>query len=231
MPSILLIETATDVCSVAIARDENILAIRENHEPNVHSALLTVYVDEVLREAGLSPAMLSAVAVSIGPGSYTGLRIGLSAAKGLCFALDVPLISISTLQSLANGAKQLLNEKQEPETVIAALLDARRMEVYAGFYNERLEEIRAIQPDIIEAGIYDEILDHSKVYFCGNGIAKTQAVVQHPNAFFLEQVKPSARNMLLPALWKYADGQFEDVAYTEPVYLKEFYTHAPRKLL
>lgn len=217
MGIILNLETATTNCSVCISKDKQILAIRENNTPNYsHSEQLHVFINECLEEAGLLPEDLNAVAVSKGPGSYTGLRIGVSAAKGLCYALGIPLISIATLKSMASKKRSTKNE------LIIPVLDARRMEVYSAVFNSDLHQIRDTKAEIIDENSFELFYKNEKVTILGSGAEKIQSVVNHPNLFFDTQCVPSSKEMVSLAYEKYLQKEFEDVAYFEPYYLKNF---------
>lgn len=219
---ILNIETATTNCSVSISKEGKTIVLKENYDKNYsHAERLHVYIDEVLKEAGISANDLSAVAISKGPGSYTGLRIGVSASKGLCFALDKPLISISTLESLAHQVDCV-------DGVIIAMLDARRMEVYSAVFDSNHNQIRDTEAQIIDEQSFNSYLEKGKVYFIGNGVEKTKTVINHPNAIFVEGKLPSANEMSLLANKKFKIIEFEDVAYFEPYYLKDFVALKPR---
>ncbi|NOX48340.1 MAG: tRNA (adenosine(37)-N6)-threonylcarbamoyltransferase complex dimerization subunit type 1 TsaB [Chlorobi bacterium] len=229
MANILCIETATTTCSVALTQGGDILSIKETTEKNAHSAKLTLFIDEILKENKLAFSDLDAVTISKGPGSYTGLRIGVSTAKGLCYALDIPLISINTLQSLAWGmAKKHTDDKSGQETLFCPMIDARRMEVYAAVYDSNLKEVRETRADIIEANSFSDYLDQSRVIFFGDGADKCKGTIIHPNAVFMDGISPSAANMAIPAFQKYGQKKFEDVAYFEPFYLKDFIAGIPR---
>ena len=217
MALILNIETATKNCSVSISQDEEILAIRELNDGNYsHSENLHVFIDEVLKLANKSIEDIEAVAVSKGPGSFTGLRIGVSAAKGLCFSLDLPLISISTLTSLANAIKV------EEDELIIPLLDARRMEVYSAVFDHNYNEIRETKAEIIDKNSFEEFLNNGKVYFLGDGAFKCKDIIVHQNAVFLEGYFPTAKEMARLSSPKFKKNNTEDVAYFEPFYLKDF---------
>jgi tRNA threonylcarbamoyladenosine biosynthesis protein TsaB len=218
---ILNIETATEVCSVAMAQDGKLLSIRESGGSYTHSENITVFIDEVIRETGVSLNHIDAVAVSKGPGSYTGLRIGVSTAKGLCFALNKPLIAVNTLLSLANN---FLTTNYKPQTtnLLCPMLDARRMEVYCAVYDSALNEVVPTAAVIIDANSFEDILETNSVYFFGNGAMKCQSVLQHPNAIFVEDVYPSAAAMISLSEKLFAENKFEDTAYFEPFYLKDF---------
>lgn len=216
---LLLLETATPVCSVALACDSKVVAQRQSSEPNAHSARLSVFVQEVLDEAHLQPHDIDAVCVSSGPGSYTGLRIGVSSAKGFCYALSVPLLSVPTLHGMA---AQYFAAHPEYDGLVCPMIDARRMECYTAVYS-RQGEVKAVSADIIEPGIYDTYLDRGEVVFCGDGAEKTRPILGvHPNARYAPDFQISAAGMLPVALDKLAQGQIEDVAYFEPYYLKDF---------
>lgn len=219
----LLIETATHVCSVVLTENGKILARRESDTPNAHSAQLSVFIDEVLREAGLKPHQLEAIGVSAGPGSYTGLRIGVSTAKGLCYALDIPMVAVPTLLSMA-----VLYYRRHPDYhgLVCPMIDARRMECYTmmvGREDPTWTPLRDTQADVIVPGIYDEWLDKNEVMFIGDGSAKTRDILGvHPNARYDLDFVHSAEGMIDLAAKKLADGQTEDIAYYEPLYLKDF---------
>jgi tRNA threonylcarbamoyladenosine biosynthesis protein TsaB len=204
-----------------------LIALRENRSDHSHSSLLTVYVDEVIKEAGITLNDLDAVTVSEGPGSYTGLRIGVSAAKGFCYALDIPLIAMGTLISMTTG---IINfpEFAEEEFLFCPMLDARRMEVYCAIYNKKLETIKEITAEIIDVSSFSEMLAKNKIIFFGDGAEKCKELLQsNPNAFFMKDVYPSAKNMISLSLNKFSQKQFEDVVYFEPFYLKEFVAGKP----
>lgn len=217
---LLLIETATPVCSVALASDGEILAERSSAEPNAHSSRLSVFVNELMEQTGLVPAQLDAVCVSSGPGSYTGLRIGVSSAKGFCYALGKPLLAVPTLQGMA---AQYFAQHPDYRGLVCPMIDARRMECYTAIYESPFHEVRAVGADIIEPGIYDAYLDGSEVVFLGDGSEKTRNLLgSHPNARYDATFQISAAGMLPVALQKLQAGQEEDVAYFEPYYLKDF---------
>ena len=219
---ILNIETATTNCSVALSKEGKTIFLKEDYDKNYsHAERLHVYIDEVLKEAGIALNDLSAVAISKGPGSYTGLRIGVSAAKGLCFALDKPLISVSTLEALAHQVSC-------NEGVIVAMLDARRMEVYSAVFDCNYKRIRQTKAQILVEHAFSEYLEKGKVYFIGNGVEKTKDIINHPNAVFIENKLPSANDMSLLAYKKFKTNDFEDVAYFEPYYLKDFVALKPK---
>ncbi|MEL0652761.1 tRNA (adenosine(37)-N6)-threonylcarbamoyltransferase complex dimerization subunit type 1 TsaB [Algibacter sp. TI.3.09] len=219
---ILNIETATTNCSVSIAKDGETIVLKEDNDKSYsHAERLHVYIDAALKEVGITGADLSAIAISKGPGSYTGLRIGVSTAKGLCFALDKPLIAVPTLEALANQAP--VNHG-----VVVAMLDARRMEVYSAIYDSNYNEIRATEAQILDENAFAENLQNGKVYFIGNGVEKTKTLITNPNAIFIEDKLPSANEMSALAYKKYQNNNFEDVAYFEPYYLKDFVALKPK---
>ncbi|MDR5589399.1 tRNA (adenosine(37)-N6)-threonylcarbamoyltransferase complex dimerization subunit type 1 TsaB [Christiangramia sp. SM2212] len=216
MAIILCLETATTNCSVGIAKDGKLLSLKEDNSKNYsHAEKLHLFINEALSEAGISKNQLDAVAVSKGPGSYTGLRIGVSAAKGLCFSLDIPLISIPTLDLLAYKLK-------EEEGIFIAMLDARRMEVYSAVFNSHLEQVRDTQAQVLDENSFAEYLEKSKVHFIGNGVAKFEDICKNSNAIFHKQEFPSAKEMAEIAEFKHQKSDTEDVAYFEPYYLKDF---------
>lgn len=216
MALILCLETATTNCSVALSQDGALLALKEDKSNNYsHAEKLHVFIDEILKENNLNVTDLDAIAVSKGPGSYTGLRIGVSSAKGLCFSLDIPLISIATLASLA---AQVELEKG----FVIPMLDARRMEVYSAVFDEKLNEIRETKAEILDENSFTDYLEKDKTVFIGNGVEKFQAICTHSNAEFILDKLPSAREMCTLAEAKYKKSDTEDVAYFEPYYLKDF---------
>lgn len=219
---ILNIETATTNCSVSISKDGDTIVLKEDNDKSYsHAERLHVYIDEALKEAGINATDLKAIAISKGPGSYTGLRIGVSTAKGLCFALDKPLIAVPTLSALAN-------QVELESGVVVAMLDARRMEVYSAIYDSNYNEIRETQAQILDENAFAEYLQNGKVYFVGNGVEKTKALLSHPNAIFIEDKLPSANEMSVLSFKKYENNNFEDVAYFEPYYLKDFVALKPK---
>lgn len=230
MSCILNIETSTDVCSVAISDNGQVIFNKEDHSGPNHAVKLGVYVDEALSFIDAHGISLEAVAVSCGPGSYTGLRIGVSMAKGICYGRDVKLISIPTLELMA--VPVLLGEHPaEEDALIVPMLDARRMEAYAKVMDRALKEVRPIQADIVDAETYKEYLDRGTVYFFGNGAEKCMEVINHPNARLVKGIEPLAKNMAPLAEKRFVEGKFEDVAYFVPFYLKDFVAKMPKKLL
>lgn len=213
---ILNIETATKNCSVSIANKGKIISIKELNNGNYsHAEVLHPFIEEVVKESQLIFKNIEAVAVSKGPGSYTGLRIGVSAAKGLCFANNIPLISVNTLQSLASSITN-------SEGYIIPMIDARRMEVYADVFSAQYESLRGIKAEIITEDSYSTYLNKGLVTFLGDGALKCKSVITHKNALFIEDKFPSSEQMAVLSYEKYKDKTFEDVAYFEPFYLKDF---------
>lgn len=217
MALILCIETATTNCSVALGRDGETIALKEDYSDNYsHAERLHLYIREILEENDLSPVDLDAVAISKGPGSYTGLRIGVSAAKGLCFSLEVPLISVPTLRSLAD---QLSGGDSD---FIVPMLDARRMEVYTAGFSPSKEIVFDTRAQILDELSFGDLLEEGRVSFIGNGITKFKEICSHPNAHFVEGKLPSAAQMPVLSEKKFQKEEFEDIAYFEPFYLKDF---------
>ena len=218
------------MCSVAVSEDGGCIFKEEDHTGPNHAEKLGTYVDEALSFIDSHAIPLDAVAVSCGPGSYTGLRIGVSMAKGVCYGRDVKLIGVPTLELLC--VPVLLRERvAEENALLCPMLDARRMEVYAQIFDRSLNEVRPIHADVVDAETYKEYLDRGPVYFFGNGAMKCKETINHPNAHFIEGIEPLAKNMLPLAEKRMALGKFEDVAYFVPFYLKDFVAKQPRKLL
>ncbi len=222
MSYILNIETATKNCSVALAREGKTILCKEIAEEGYsHAERLHVFIEEILNETGIGMKDLEAVAVSQGPGSYTGLRIGVSAAKGLCFALNIPLIAVDTLQSLASKVSVA-------DGLIVPMIDARRMEVYSAVFSASLEKKREILAEIITENSFEDIQE--KVYFVGDCNEKCKSVLTKDNFVFLDEIKyPSANEMSVLSFDKYKKSDTVDVAYFEPYYLKDFLIASPKK--
>lgn len=226
--TILEIETSTNVCSIALSEENSCLFSKVNKEGLNHAVLLSKYIQEALQVLKARNKKLNAVAVSSGPGSYTGLRIGVATAKGLCYGLNIPLISINTLEILTIPVLRIIKEEN---ALFCPMIDARRMEVYTAFYNAHLEIIRPISSDIINNDSYKKILEKNPVYFFGNGMNKCKEYLQHSNAHFIENILPLATSMIPLSLKAYQEKHFENTAYFEPFYLKEFQTtHSKKKL-
>jgi tRNA threonylcarbamoyladenosine biosynthesis protein TsaB len=218
-PQLLHIESATEICSVALSKGSDIIASLCLEKGNSHTEHLFPFIEQVLEQSQCNISEIDGVVLSMGPGSYTGLRIGASAAKGICYALNIPLIGISTLQSIVFGA--LNQPKTEQYALYCPMIDARRMEVFTALFNDAGERITEVENKIIDEKSFSNELEHHIICFCGNGMPKCQPVIKHPNARFID-APLSADNMLRPALEKFNNKQFEDVAYFEPFYFKEY---------
>lgn len=228
---ILAIETATKTCSVALIENgKSVALLEETKEQYSHAEQLNPFIQDLLRNAGYQPKDLTAVAVGKGPGSYTGLRIGVSSAKGLCYALNIPLVAVPTLKAMAMQVKHW--HKDLSGKLLCPMIDARRMEVYAALYDGALKEIRGTQADIVDEHTYAEYLRNQEVIFFGDGAAKCREVMEHQShASFVENINPSAVEVGLLGHEKLMRGEVEDVAYFEPYYLKEFVAGKPKKLV
>lgn len=239
MATILHIETSTSVCSVAVSQDSQVIFQQENHSGPNHAERLGSMVDEALSFTDNHAIPFDAVAVSCGPGSYTGLRIGVSMAKGICYGRNLQLISVPTLELLC--VPILLREMVEEDALLCPMIDARRMEVYSGIYDRALRVVRPVGADIVDADTYREWLDQKPVYFFGNGAAKClrkndladdkTAVINHPNAHLIENIEPLAKWMQPLAERRLMNGQTEDVAYFEPFYLKDYVAKTAKPLI
>ena len=226
-PTILHIETATDVCSVALSRGVEVIGLKEEAGGNNHAKNLLPFVDEVLKQGDCKIANLNGVAVSIGPGSYTGLRIGVSTAKGIAYTAGIPVMAVSTLESIAQGAKALWSRTSTDTVQIVPMIDARRMEVFTSRFSYDMQPLEEVSAKIIDENIFAELLSEQKVLFCGNGMHKCRELLSSfPNACFIE-APVSAKNMLPTALRKWQNQEFENVAYFEPFYLKEYVAAKP----
>tara|TARA_R110002020_G_scaffold262126_2_gene476510 strand:- start:73509 stop:74183 length:675 start_codon:yes stop_codon:yes gene_type:complete len=224
MALILCLETTTTNCSVAIAKDGEVVVLREDMGLNYsHAERLHTYIAEVLESSDFGFNDLDAIAVSKGPGSYTGLRIGVSCAKGLCYALEIPLLAIDTLKSIAM-------QVASPIDYIIPMLDARRMEVYSAVFSNDFEKIRDTEAQILDNHSFEFYLENGKTAFIGNGVLKFKELREHENALYLTEALPSAREMAILGYNKYKIGDFEDVAYFEPYYLKDFLVTKPKKV-
>ncbi|WP_199118532.1 tRNA (adenosine(37)-N6)-threonylcarbamoyltransferase complex dimerization subunit type 1 TsaB [Pedobacter sp. ASV28] len=226
MSTILQIETATQVCAVAISVNGKTIAVKEEKASHIHAASLTLFIDEVMKLTGISYKQLDAIAVSKGPGSYTGLRIGVSTAKGLCFALDKPLIAINTLEMMANG---YLLQHPNFGGLVCPMIDARRMEVFTAVYDHKLAEVEYTHAKIINDKSFVLELQNNYVAFIGDGTEKCKEVIVNPNAHFSDLNFNTAANMSNLAYEAFLKGKFEDVAYFEPFYLKDFVLTTPKK--
>ncbi len=223
MALILNIETATKNCSVSLAENGKVIGIIELNDGNYsHAEKLHVFIDQVMTQSDRSLSELEAIAVSKGPGSYTGLRIGVSSVKGFCYTLNIPLISVDTLESLS---RQVENE----EGYIIPMLDARRMEVYSAVFDTTHHQIREIKAEVLDANSFKEYLDKNKVYFIGDGVSKTKDIIEHHNTIFIEHKLPSANEMAVLSFDKFQKKIFENTAYFEPFYLKDFVVTRSKK--
>ena len=236
MGLILNIETATNACSVALAHNGNITTLKESLEEKSHSALLSVFIEEILSINKLSVSRLDAIAISKGPGSYTGLRIGVSTAKGLCYGGNVPLISVSTLQAMASGiltheSINNMNLKSLKKTLFCPMIDARRMEVFTGIYDYSNKTIEDIQAKIIYQSSFDKYLSAKKVVLFGTGAHKCKQILKNKNLIIIDKFNTSAKYMVDLAENAYKMEIFENVAYFEPFYLKDFIATVPKRKL
>jgi tRNA threonylcarbamoyladenosine biosynthesis protein TsaB len=223
MTYILCLETSTDTCSVALYADDRLVDSREVHEPQAHAAQLAVLVEETLRHSGVPLNRLAAVAVSEGPGSYTGLRIGVSTAKGLCYALGIPLIAVGTLELMASAVEQ--------GDWLCPMIDARRMEVYCALFDETGRMVGKPHAKVVDAASFSDVLATHRLVFFGNGAMKCKEVLTHANAVFVDGVYPRAAEMGQVAVGRFAARQFADLASFEPVYLKEFAAKKARTMI
>ena len=235
MKRIILLETSTALCSAALAEDGCVSAYRESSAPKAHASLTAVFVQEILEERGLKLADCDAVCVSKGPGSYTGLRVGVSTAKGLCFGSGKPLLAVGTLDTLVAQAREIPGQAGNDGTAgnfkyVIPMIDARRMEVYSAIFTPDGNQLTQTTPVIVDENSYSEYLEQGPCLFIGDGADKCADVIKHPNARF-HQCNPKASAMLVPAVEAYKKKQFEDVAYFEPFYLKEFVATVSKKKL
>jgi tRNA threonylcarbamoyladenosine biosynthesis protein TsaB len=226
MPNILNIETGTAVCSVALSQGERLVALQESGGEIAHSAKLSVFINELLEQENLRVADLDAIAVSEGPGSYTGLRIGVSTAKGLCFGADKPLIAVCSLLSLT----KLAIKKMQPsaKTLLCPMIDARRMEVYTALFNSNAEMLDSVSAQIIDEDTYSELLKNNTIIFFGDGAEKCKSIIHSHNAIFAD-IQASAKGMITVAAEKFKNSDFVDIAYFEPFYLKNFIATTSKK--
>ena len=231
MPKILCIESSTEVCSVVIAENDRVLALREDKSGLNHSKMLTVFIDELMREKKLDASDFAAVAVSQGPGSYTGLRIGVSAAKGFCFGAGIPLIAISSLQAMAQHVVAYSTQngfELSDNDVFVPMIDARRMEVYTASFSHKAETLSDVEALIVDEHAFSEELKNKRLFFFGNGAEKCKGVIEHPNAIFIDTIYTSAAHMAALAKQKFNNNDFVDLAYFEPFYLKNFIATTPK---
>ncbi len=228
MALILNIETSTNVCSAAISRNDKIIDLHESFDDRTHASQLTVFIEQLFTNNNLSFSDIDAVSISQGPGSYTGLRIGVSVAKGICYAQNKPLIAINTLKAMAMMVKETQSDINK-EGLLCPMIDARRMEVYSALFDNNLMDKRETIAEIIEEKAYNKELENNQVYFFGNGADKCKDIIQHPNAIFIENIYPSAKYMARLAHDAFNNNTFRDVAYFEPFYLKDFVATTPKK--
>lgn len=223
MTLILSLETSTTVCSAALHNDGQLVSSHVTHEPNSAASQLAVMIDKLLKQSSVKP---DAVAVSAGPGSYTGLRIGVATAKGICYASGIPLIAINSLELMAAQVS-----KSDPAGMLCPMIDARRMEVYTMLFTSTLDVVEPVQARIIDASSYAGILNDHKILFFGNGSGKCKDTIVHPNARFIDNIFPSAEWMGQLAFARFREKKFEDVAGFEPAYLKDFIAKKPKSLV
>jgi tRNA threonylcarbamoyladenosine biosynthesis protein TsaB len=233
MALLLNIETSTAICSVALGKDGKLLALKENKEGMKHASHLTVFIESILKENNLTTTDLDGVAISMGPGSYTGLRIGVSTAKGICYGAGIPLIAVSTLQSMTKALQNTSDISAKVKNIenvfFCPMIDARRMEVYTAFYNSKTELEREISADIIDENSFLDELSNREIVFFGDGSAKCKNVIRNKNGIFLDDVNATAVGMIELAEEKFNKNELEDVAYFEPFYLKDFVATTPKK--
>jgi tRNA threonylcarbamoyladenosine biosynthesis protein TsaB len=228
---VICLETATNLCSVALCDNTGVIALKESDEAKSHASLVTIYIGEILKENGIRASDLEAIAVSKGPGSYTGLRIGVSVAKGVAYAASIPLIGIETTLSMFWGISR---DKSYPHNndknrLFCPMLDARRMEIYYAIYDSGGNTIKDISAEIINEESFGNIPESQSIIFFGDGAAKCKNVIKRANSYFADEFKISASNMYNPVLQAIKNKHFEDIAYFEPLYLKDFITSKPKK--
>lgn len=224
MCTLLAIETSTPVCSCVLSCDGKILINKENYEGRSHASLIGLFVHEIMEHVRKQDILLDAIAISSGPGSYTGLRIGVSEAKGLSYGLGIPMIAIPTARIMAS----MMRKKVDEGMLLCPMIDARRMEVYATFFDRSLHVVRETSADIVDGNSYKALLEKQRILFFGNGAEKCRSVITHPNALFVDDVHPLASEMVPLAEEAFAEKTFVDVAYFEPFYLKEFVATIPK---
>ncbi len=228
---ILSIETSTKVCSVCVSENNKVLAYKELYKANSHATHLTVFIQELFNNLdNITIKDIDAVAISSGPGSYTGLRIGVSVAKGICYALSKPLVSVTSLLTLAFSQNENIKEFPK-DTLICPMIDARRMEVYTTLFDSSFNQLGEISAIIIDESSFKDILDKKKIIFVGDGSTKCKEIINHPNAIFIDNQAPLATNMVKKATEKFKNKEYEDVAYFEPFYLKDFVVTTSKKKL
>ena len=228
---IICLETSTRVCSVALCDSNGTVVLKESSEDKSHASLLTVFIEELLANAGIRARDLQAVAVSKGPGSYTGLRIGVSTAKGIAYAASIPLIGIETTLSMFHGITEELKKKYglDNNSVYVPMLDARRMEVYYSILTSEGKTVKEVNAEVINDKSFVDIPDNVKILIFGDGAPKCRHILNRDNILFTDEFRVSAAYMYKPAFKSLKESQFEDVAYFEPFYLKDFLTSRPKK--
>ena len=232
MTLILNLESSTEVCSASLSKDGKMVDLIENTEGQNHARLLSVFANQLMKNNNIAFNQLNAVAISKGPGSYTGLRIGVSLAKGICYAAQIPLIAISPLQAMSSFITSQRDDHHIPNDrnlLFCPMIDARRMEVYTALYDEQNREIEPVSAKVIDNSSFENYLTDHKIVFFGNGSAKCREAIKHPNALFVDDIRTSAQFMCLLGQKAYENKQFEDVAYFEPFYLKDFIAGIPKK--
>jgi len=230
MALILNIETSTRVCSVSLARNGELISLKESRDEKSHATLLTLFIEEVLSSGKCEISELDAVAVSRGPGSYTGLRIGVSIAKGIVYGSGCKLLGINTLQAMASGvASKSFPSGHSGNVLLCPMIDARRMEVFMAIYTHDIRSFRDISAEIIHSGSFSDILSEYQIWFFGDGAGKCRNVINHHNAIFLNDIEPSAASMIALSEKAFQEQKFEDIAYFEPYYLKDFIATIPGK--
>jgi tRNA threonylcarbamoyladenosine biosynthesis protein TsaB len=228
---ILCLETATNLCSVALCDSDGVVSLRENNELKSHASMLTIFIEQLLKESRINPQALDAVAVSKGPGSYTGLRIGVSVAKGIAYGASIPLLAIDTTFSMFHGLSGEVKKLGgiDLNTLLCPMLDARRMEVYYSIYDLSGNRIKDISAEIIDEMSFNDIPETQKIIFFGDGALKCKEVIKRQNTVFKEDFRISASYLQIPAYDAFTKRRFEDVAYFEPFYLRDFITTKQRK--
>ena len=229
MAKILCIETSTNVCSAAMTDNGNLLFTEVEYSANSHASILTILIEKVMKKSKIEFCEIDAVAVSSGPGSYTGLRIGVSTAKGICYAINKPLIAITSLQIVTQQALKIHNDAIKAENLLLCpMIDARRMEVYTAIFDANISQIEEIKAEIITVESFSTLLEKQKIAFFGDGAQKCKDVIQNKNAIFWEEIYPLASAMAEPAQVLFNENCFEDTAYFEPFYLKDFIATVPK---
>ncbi len=228
MAKIVHIETATNTCSAALSSGEELISFRESHIDKSHAGLLTVFIGELFKEAGISPKDIDAISVSMGPGSYTGLRIGVSVAKGMAYSLNIPLIAVDTLKAMTQGYLKRDFVDNNKSFLLCPMIDARRMEVYLSLFDQKMQRMKETEAVVIDKNSFSEELEENKIFFFGSGAPKCKAIISHNNAVFIEDFQNSARDMISLAYRQFKIEDFVDVAYFEPYYLKDFIATTPK---